>query len=355
LRKHALGKFGPMLAGISRDPAMLIWLDSNQNVKGQANENYAREVMELFSLGVGNYTETDVREAARSFTGWHSNYSGSEFEFHAAQHDAGPKTLLRQTGNWNGDDVQRILLEQPACARFLVRKLYRFYVSETDPPAPLLEPLAERLRSHDYDIADLVKTMLGSRLFFSKHAYRQRVKSPVEFVLGAVRANLLGPVSPNALVAALEAMGQPLFAPPNVKGWTGGRHWLNHATILARQNFAERVAMGTLAATPDRRNQFVQVVPEPPDAPGQPPKSQPLPDPPPAMDCLTFIRKAKASTPIESVARLAEHLLDGELTPKTRARLESFASEAKPSGKELDRRIRETAHAMMCLPEYQLA
>ena len=187
LRQHALGKFGRSCSTMSKDPAMLVWLDSNSNVKGKPNENYAREVMELFSLGVGHYTEKDIREAARAFTGWHTD--GDDFEFNADVHDDGAKTVLGQTGNWNGDDVVRIVLEQPAAPRFLVRKLYRFFVSEThEPPDALLEPLAEAFRKSDYDIAGLVRTMLSSRHFFSDYAFRQRIKSPVEFVLGAVPA-----------------------------------------------------------------------------------------------------------------------------------------------------------------------
>jgi uncharacterized protein (DUF1800 family) len=145
LRAHALGKFGPLLQEIGRDGAMLIWLDSNRNVKGKPNENYARELMELFSLGVGNYTERDIREAARAFTGWHID--GETFHFDARSHDSGPKTVLGQTGAWDGGDVVRIVLGQPAAARFLVRKLYHFLISEkADPPPALLEPLCASFR-----------------------------------------------------------------------------------------------------------------------------------------------------------------------------------------------------------------
>src|SRR5262249_28060747 len=159
---------------------------SNSNVKGKPNENYAREVMELFSLGVGNYTEKDIREAARAFTGWHTDRQ--TFTFKPDQHDDGQKTVLRQTGNWNGDDVVRICLAQPSSPRFLVRKLYRYFVSEQDEPAEkLIQPLADAYRKSDYDTAALMRTMLGSRLFFSAHAYHQRLKSPVEFVLDAVQ------------------------------------------------------------------------------------------------------------------------------------------------------------------------
>ena len=187
LREHALGQFGPLLQAISRDAAMMVWLDSNSNIKGKPNENFARELMEFFSLGVGHYTEADVREAARSFTGWRTD--GAGFALDAQLHDCGLKTVLGQTGAWDGNDVVRIVLEQPAAAQFLVRKLYHFLISENAvPPDSLLEPLCESFRKSDYDIAALVKTMLASRHFYSNHAFRQRVKGPVEYVLGAAHA-----------------------------------------------------------------------------------------------------------------------------------------------------------------------
>src|SRR5262249_35526456 len=156
----------------------------------------ARELMELFTLGPGHYTEQDIREAARAFTGWQTTTGdrpfnpripqsddGAGYAFNAAMHDSGSKTVLGQTGNWNGGDIVRTLLEQPAAARFLVRKLYRQFISETDaPPDRLLEPLAEQLRKTDYDLSAVVRTMLRSQLFFSNHAYRKRIKSPVEYV-----------------------------------------------------------------------------------------------------------------------------------------------------------------------------
>src|SRR5262249_12953578 len=148
---------------------------------------YARELMELFSLGIGNYTEKDIREAARAFTGWRTD--GDAFKFEPRLHDSGAKTFLGQTGAWNGEDVVRIVLEQPAAARFLVRKFFHFLVSEQAvPPDSLLEPLCKSFRKSDYDIAGLVRTILASRHFYSGHAFRQRIKGPAEYVLGAVQA-----------------------------------------------------------------------------------------------------------------------------------------------------------------------
>ena len=335
LREHALGKFGPFLQAVSRDPAMLYWLDSNRNVKGAANENYARELMELFSLGVGNYAEKDVKEAARAFTGWHVD--AGRFKFHARLHDDGTKTVLRRTGNLDGGDIVRVVMEQPAAARFLVRKLYRFLVSEAEPPAALLEPLCDSLRKSDYDIAALVRTVLASRHFYSAHAFRQRVKGPVEYVLGAVRAVYLRldeadadyrPLPTKPLVAWLDAMGQRLFEPPNVKGWPGGRAWLNTATVLERDNFAEALALGTLWDS------------------GPPPR---------ALDAARLLAEEKASRPAEVVAALLDLYVPGGFRPEARAKLVAYVAEGNPAGAALDRRAREAVHAVLTTAEYQLA
>ena len=169
LRKHALGKFRPFLLDMSKDTAMLVWLDSNRNVKGAPNENYAREVMELFSLGVGNYTEKDIQEAARAFTGWHHDAEVNKFENNPLLHDDGEKTVFGKTGNWTGADVVRICCDQPACAEFLVGKLYAFLVSETAPPRGAARAARRRgSASRTTTSRHSSRTMLASRLFFSR-------------------------------------------------------------------------------------------------------------------------------------------------------------------------------------------
>jgi hypothetical protein len=339
LRKHALGRFGPFLQAVSRDGAMLLWLDSNSNVKGRPNENYARELMELFSLGVGHYTEKDIREAARAFTGWRTN--GVDFTLDARLHDQGHKTVLGQSGPWDGGDVVRIVLEQPAAARFLVRKLYRFFVSErTVPPDALLEPLCASFRKSDYDIAKLVGTILASRHFYSGHAFRQRIKGPVEYVLGAVQAVYrryreeeadYRPLPQEVLVATVEAMGQTLFAPPNVKGWPGGKSWLNTATLLERDNFAAAVALGTVWS----------------------PLSQgPLAR---AYDPARILDEEKIDHPADVVRVLLDQYLPGGVRPEVRAKLVAFMAAGKPAGPALAQRVRETVHAILTMAEYQLA
>jgi uncharacterized protein (DUF1800 family) len=346
LRQHALGKFGRFLQAMSKDGAMLVWLDSNSNVKGKPNENYAREVMELFSLGIGNYTEKDIREAARAFTGWHTD--GKGFQFKADSHDYGPKTVLGQTGAWDGGDVVRVVLEQPAAARFLIRKLYHFFISENAaPPDSLLEPLCECFRKSDYDIAALVRTMLASRHFYSGHAFRQRIKSPVEYVLGAVQAVYrryredeadYRPLPQQVLVHWLTAMGQTLFAPPNVKGWPGGQAWMNTSTVLERDNFAAALAMGSLWTN------------SPSDTTAPPTQTPPL-----AFDPARLIQEEKTNRPEDVVRALLDLYVPGGVRPEAQAKLTAFAAEGKPAGPALGHRVRETVHAILTMAEYQLA
>ncbi|MFN4261686.1 MAG: DUF1800 domain-containing protein [Gemmataceae bacterium] len=332
LYDHALGKFQPLLLAMSKDPAMLIWLDSNSNVKGKPNENYAREVMELFSLGVGNYTEKDVQEAARAFTGWHTD--NEQFTFAASVHDFSDKTVLGQKGNWDGGDIVRIVLEQPAAARFLVHKLYRYFISESQtPPDRFLQPLTDSFGQSGYDIAALVRTMLSSRHFFSAYAYRQRIKSPVEFVLGAARDVGQGQVAPGALITPLEEMGQQLFAPPNVKGWNMGRHWLNTATLLARHNFVHGMTVGSpFINYLDEGSRFAV-----------------------AVDPAAIVRQAKLKQPAQIAELMFDLVLQGDVRPDTRQQVLAFLNEGQPKNDQLDDRIRETFHLIMTMPEYQLA
>jgi uncharacterized protein (DUF1800 family) len=350
LRRHALGRFRPMLADMSRDPAMLIWLDSNRNVQGQANENYAREVMELFTLGTGHYTETDIREGARAFTGWHTD--GDKFAFAARFHDGGAKTFLGQSGNWDGTDIQRIILSQPVAALFLVRKLYACLVAESpSPPDSLLEPLAERFRESDYDIADLVGTMLRSRHFYSEYAYRRRVKSPVEYAVGVVRT-VRPATPPRDLVAPLEAMGQSLFAPPNVKGWPGGKTWLNSATVLARQNFSQTLLGG---ASQSDATADVEATASTPVPPGAVPMRPALPESTTQDHLADLLAQEKATEPAAAVNLLADVLLQGDIGEESRKKLISFCADGKPTKSAWQQRVRELTHALLTMPEYTLA
>ncbi len=243
LRQHALGHFDDLLQAMTRDPAMLIWLDSQSNRKGQPNENYGRELFELFGLGVGHYTEQDIKESSRALTGWSVRNGRAHFD--PQQHDAGEKTVLGETGNFHAGDIVRICLAQPACADFIVQKLFRYLVSETVTLDPTyITPLADGFRSRNYDIGWLVERMLSSWVFFSPAAIGQRVKSPVDFVVGTVKS-LNGAVSPIKLAEFCDQLGQGLFYPPSVKGWEGGERWISSTGLLFRQNLAFELTRGT--------------------------------------------------------------------------------------------------------------
>ena len=339
LFKHALGSFRQMLKEISRDPAMLVWLDSNQNVKSHPNENYAREVMELFSLGVGNYTEKDVKEAARAFTGWHT--SGGRFSMVHGLHDSDPKTVLGKTGNWGGDDVLQILLEQPACAKFICRKLYHFLVNENlAPPDTFLGPLADAFRKSDYDITVPVRTILRSKHFYSAYAYREKVKWPIEYAVGVVRMIGVGvtgriTVNPYSLLGVMELMGQQLYAPPNVKGWEAGRAWLNTATVLARHNFAHSLVNGMGDLNEHAKKFNLQTFF-------------------PAVNPLAFVLKQGITDPAKIVDLYADLLLPGDFRPEVRSKLIAHIGDASPDTEVFAQRCRDALFVLLTVPEYQL-
>ena len=234
--RHAAGNFGDLLVAVAKDPGMLYYLDAGVNVKGAANENFAREVMELFSMGVGNYTEQDVREAARAFTGW--NFDNLDFVVHADQHDDGPKTFLGHTGNFDGVDILNIILEQPVTAEYIAAKLYRFFV-RANPGEALIAQLGAVLRDNRYDLKPLLTTIFLSRDFYSEASYGAHIKGPVEHVITML--NQLGvedvPGVPDFNSTTL-VLGQHLLNPPSVAGWAQGQSWITPALLQERGNVA---------------------------------------------------------------------------------------------------------------------
>jgi uncharacterized protein (DUF1800 family) len=243
LRRLGGGRFVDLAAAVSRDPAMIRWLDGNSNRKGIPNENYARELMELFTIGRGNYTESDVREAARAFTGWGAE--NGAFVFRREYHDASSKTVLGKSGDFDGDDVVRVLASRPECARFVSRKLLVF-LSHPEPTDAEVAAAAAVFTKTNGNIADVVRHVFLAPAFRSPEAYRATVKSPAEFVVGAIKVAGLDAV-PSWAVDATGRMGQTLFAPPTVKGWDGGRAWLSAGALLERMRFAARLAAETNA------------------------------------------------------------------------------------------------------------
>ncbi len=240
LRRHALGNFSVLLHAVSKDPAMVIYLDNATNRKASPNENFAREVMELFTLGEGKYSEQDVKEAARAFTGWSFAPETGEFLWRPAIHDDGSKTVLGRAGNFDGDAVLDIILLQPATAEFIARKLWLEFVSPNPDPGDVRR-VAAALRGAGYETTAALRAILMSDAFWAQANRGALVKAPVDFVIGTLRT--LNVDVPDALpiVFVLRNLGQDLFAPPNVRGWPGGETWINSTTLLARKQFVDRL------------------------------------------------------------------------------------------------------------------
>jgi uncharacterized protein (DUF1800 family) len=240
-RRNAAGNFRTLVFEVGKSGAMLRYLDNNQNRKGHPNENWARELMELFTLGIGNYTEEDIKEAARAFSGYTDK--GGEFYFNNRQHDYGEKTFLGKTGDLDGADVINTIFEQPQAARFISRKLWEYFVYE-EPSKELVEELAGVLRANDYELKPLLETIFLSEEFYGTKALNGQIKSPVQFVVMMMDQLQHRPERRMLLNLALRGLGQDLFQPPNVKGWPGNRAWINTNTLMLRYNIPAYLVLG---------------------------------------------------------------------------------------------------------------
>ena len=240
LRQHALGNFRELLHAIARDPAMLVYLDNHTNRAGNPNENFARELLELFTLGEGHYREEDIKEAARALTGWGVDRKDGEHRMWWRRHDDGNKTILGVTGDFDGNDVIEILLEQPRTAEHITEELWREFVDDRPPP-DVIQAIADEFRASDYDIAVALHAILTGPEFNNPDNRGAQIKSPVELLVGTVRT-LEIPIRKGRLLArAGRGLGQDLFDPPNVKGWPGGEQWITSDTLMNRQHMLERV------------------------------------------------------------------------------------------------------------------
>ncbi len=312
MRELALGDFRKLLHAMARDPAMLVWLDGSDNRAGHANENFAREVLELFALGIGNYSEKDVQEAARAFTGWGTE--GREFVVRAEHHDSGTKTIFGSSGAFDGDQAIELVLAQPACAKFVAARLLREFVSTTVAPE-LVDELARTLVAYDWSIGKTLRTLFESKLFFTSDARRSRIASPVELVVGSLRT-LEARAAPLEVAELAARMGQALFAPPSVKGWDGGRAWINAGSWIERANFGFELA-AAVARKSDRFHIGAVIAPA---------QSSELP-------------------------KLARDLL---ITAPVTAEFERALGDAAANSKSLDDAIAAVCGVVLTSPEYQL-
>jgi uncharacterized protein (DUF1800 family) len=249
LRRDALGSFATMLHTLAKDPAMLLYLDGAGNRKGRPNENFAREVMELFTLGEGQYSQADVAQAARAYTGWSLDPDTQAFVWRPDLHDDGEKTVLGRSGAFDGDQVLDILLAQPQTARYVTAKLWREFVSGT-PDEAQLAGVADRFRSSGYDIKAALGALLMTPAFWDERNRGVLVSSPVEFIVGTMRRFDVAYGDTLPLARRSAALGENLFYPPNVKGWPGGAAWINSSTLLARKQFVEQLFRATDAGRP---------------------------------------------------------------------------------------------------------
>jgi len=328
-RRMATGTFKELIDAISRDPAMLEYLDNNSNRKGHPNENYARELMELFTMGIGNYTEQDIKEAARAFTGWTA--VGQQFVFNANQHDTRSKTFLGRTGSLDGTDVINIIFEQPATARWLPRKLFEFF-AYLGPEEAILEDLAGVFKASNWSVKAVLRRLFLSALFYSEQTMRAQIKSPVELVVGAVRV-LKADTPELVLLRAMDLMGQALLFPPNVGGWPRGKGWINTATILVRYNFSNLLLNGAMPGVGGRRQVAARV------------------------DHLIDV--SRSATTGQVIDQLIDRLIQAPLGDRRRwALLRALGSNRDDvpfaaGGAQVQERLRTAVHLLMSMPEYQ--
>lgn len=330
-RQNALPKYDDLVKAASKDPAMLIYLDNVENASEHPNENYARELMELFTMGVGNYTETDVRESARAFTGWRitlpkktgdmqADFASYEPQFliNERQHDSRMKTFLGKTGNWGGDDIVDIIMQQPATGRYITTRLFTEFANFNPEPATI-DRLVDTWNKTNHDIKAIVRAILVSDEFYSEQSYRGFVRSPIEFIVGIIRGlELDADLKGRAIVdRTVQAMNQILFEPPSVAGWPGGASWLSSSTFFARANFLDQFLMGAARGK----------------------------QPPPLIPAL-----ATAITAEETVERALSIFVDNNISDASRQSISDYAKTLTNP----QERAAAVAYLVLASPEYQL-
>jgi hypothetical protein len=320
-REYALGNLRELTLAVSKDPAMLLYLDNARSAQAHPNENYARELMELFTLGHGNYSEQDIRQSARAFTGWTVNPRTGGFAEAPRLHDNGTKQFMGRSGNFSGEDIVNIIFGHPACAKFFAAELLSFFVY-SDPEPQLVDAVAGLLNEHGYNLAPVMSKLIASNVFFSERAYRALVKSPVEFVVGSYKVFGLKETDPSAQ-RALVQMGQILFYPPNVAGWPGGTNWLTSQMMIARENFATALVNSQMMA----QSSWLTGVP---------------------MDAT------------KATHELVAYILSDDASPAAQTRVKNYLNGSNTSAlgifsvENYDERVRGAAYLTMAMPAYQL-
>lgn len=342
LRQHALAPFGQLLVAVARDPAMLIYLDGAYSHKGKPNENFAREVMELFTLGEGHYTEQDIQQAAKAYTGWGLTKDRQAYEYHPKDHDDGPKTIFGQTSNFTGEEVLGLIVAKPECAEFISAKLWRFFVQDEPPPA-LVAALGREFQAHGMDVKHLMTTIFRSREFYSPDVIRAQIKSPAQWLIETSH-QLESPLPTRPMsLAILNALGQDLFQPPNVKGWPGGITWITTTSLLNRYNFAAELVEGKRVQIPSLQGPMHGILSSLQDPDG-------LLEIEPA-NVTSLFTQVELSSSDQFLAALQARFLNGTLKPQRLQPLQDFLKTRLPI---VDEDIRKCVRLIMSTPEYQL-
>lgn len=331
-REHGAGNFGGLLYGIVHDPVMIRYLDNNLNVKGHANENLAREIMELFAMGVDQgYTEADIREAARALTGYTYDNNTGQFRFQHDKHDTSDKTVFGKTGPWTGDDLVNLLLDQPATARFISLKLFEFFAHK-EPGSETVDSLASVLRTNQYELGPMLKNLFLSEVFYSEAAMGTQIKSPTQLVVGMLRdVGIKQAANYGEIDGMIQNMGQQLFEPPDVKGWREGRSWISANRLFLRYNATANL-MQSVAQPGGRRG----------------------------ADLVDVLASAECKTAADVVNCLAKTCFAKPLNEQQRQKLADFLGELPPQPEwanqrdNINGRLRAVLVLMLSTPEYQL-
>ena len=345
-RQHAFGSFKDLTAAIVMDPAMMIYLDTQNSRKGKPNENFAREVMELFTMGEGHYSEQDVREAARAFTGYQFQRMQGNVSHNLRQWDNGSKNIFGRRGKFKAQDVIDLIFDQPATARFMARKLWEFFVYE-NPTEKAVDALAGVLRGADYRISPLLRTIFLSREFYSEAAIRSQIKCPLQFLLAMLKQLEIEEPPTGFPLAGQQQLGQVLFMPPNVAGWDWGKAWINTNTLLARYNLAGFITKG--AADNARANNNMERTMNQAMAPGSRRGTRNWQGP----DYEKIAPRPLRENPSALVDELLFRFFQGPVPAKARESFVDYAI-AKKGVIFTNKEVAELCHLMLSTPYYQL-
>lgn len=341
-RQHALGNIQDLTQHVMRDPAMMLYLDLQTSKKGKPNENFAREVMELFTLGAGHYTEDDIREAARAFTGYQVNrIQGTAYQL-KAQWDDGQKTVIGQRGPWKGEDVVNILFQQPQCARFFATKLWEFFVTE-NPSTTTVDSLANTLRQSRYNVAPVLREIFASTAFYEPSVMHNQIKAPIVFYVQLLKQLEIERIPPIYSLYVQNQLGQILYAPPNVAGWDWGKAWINTNTLLTRYQIAGDVSQGGKARNVAAEFEKIKGLIKRPG--GMAPLTLP--------NYEALVPRTQRQDLSAMVDSLIDRLFQHPLNDRVRDQFLAYA-EDKKGEIFTNQEVAELVHLMMSTPHYQL-